>query len=144
MNKQDIKIQNPDILSGQTLAYLGDAAYELRIRRYLIETGIVRPQKLHYTATHFVSAKAQAALVSKLLDENLLSDKEIEIFKRGRNAKVYTHAKHTNLITYKYSTGFEAMIGFLALNNETARVDELCNWCIDQVEQGGIADVRFE
>ncbi|GFZ27597.1 Mini-ribonuclease 3 [Lactobacillus corticis] len=141
LTEQDV---NPETLSGQTLAYLGDAVYETFIRKHLIRGGVVRPQVLQRDATHYVSAKAQAGLVMKLIDDGLLSEKEQGIFKRGRNAKTYTKAKHTQLRTYQFSTGFECLIGYLNLAGQDERVAELARWCIKTVEDGGLADYEFE
>ncbi|QYN53259.1 Mini-ribonuclease 3 [Lactobacillus panisapium] len=135
---------NPDTLNGQTLAYLGDAVYEIAIRQHLIKGGIVKPQVLQRQATHYVSAKAQAALITKLQDENLLSSDEIATFKRGRNSKTYTKAKNTSLATYQLSTGFEAVWGYLELLNKTDRITELNAWCIKTVEEGGIDQYDFK
>lgn len=135
---------NPDTLNGQTLAYLGDAVYEVIIRRHLVKGGIVKPQVLQREATHYVSAKAQAALVTKMQDEEMLTDDELTAFRRGRNAKSHTKAKHTSLKTYQLSTGFEAMIGYLNLLNKNDRVQELSEWCIDTVEKDGLKDYDFE
>ncbi|AEG39744.1 Mini-ribonuclease 3 [Lactobacillus kefiranofaciens] len=135
---------NPDTLNGQTLAYLGDAVYEVIIRRHLVKGGIVRPQVLQREATHYVSAKAQAALVTKMQDEQMLTDQELTAFRRGRNAKTHTKAKHTSLKTYQLSTGFEAMLGYLDLLNKNDRVAQLSKWCIDTVEEDGIKDYDFE
>ena len=135
---------NPDTLNGQTLAYLGDAGYEVIIRRHLVRGGIVKPQVLQREATHYVSAKAQAALVTKMQDEEMLTDDELTAFRRGRNAKSHTKAKHTSLKTYQLSTGFEAMIGYLNLLNKNDRVQELSEWCIDTVEKDGLKDYDFE
>ncbi|MCO6533787.1 MULTISPECIES: ribonuclease III domain-containing protein [unclassified Lactobacillus] len=135
---------NPDTLNGQTLAYLGDAVYEIAIRQHLIKGGIVKPQVLQRQATHYVSAKAQAALITKLQDENLLSSDEIATFKRGRNSKTYTKAKNTSLATYQLSTGFEAVWGYLELLNKTDRIAELNAWCIKTVEEGGIDQYDFK
>ncbi|KRL63127.1 Mini-ribonuclease 3 [Lactobacillus psittaci] len=134
---------NPDTLNGQTLAYLGDAVYEIYIRRHLIKGGVVRPQVLQRDATHYVSAKAQASLITKMQEDNLLTAEEFATFKRGRNAKSYTHAKNTKLATYKLSTGFEAVFGYLELLNQQERISELANWCIQQVEAGGIDKYDF-
>lgn len=135
---------NPDTLNGQTLAYLGDAVYEIAIRRHLIKGGIVKPQVLQRQATHYVSAKAQAALITKLQDENLLTSDEIATFKRGRNSKTYTKAKNTSLATYRLSTGFEAVWGYLELLNKKDRIAELNAWCIKTVEEGGIDQYDFK
>lgn len=135
---------NPDTLSGQTLAYLGDAVYEVIIRRHLVKGGIVKPQVLQREATHYVSAKAQAGLITKMQDEEKLSTEELTAFRRGRNAKSHTKAKNTSLKTYQLSTGFEAMIGYLDLLGKDDRVQELAKWCIDTVEEDGLKDYEFE
>lgn len=132
---------DPNTLSGQTLAYLGDAVYEVYIRRHLIKGGIVRPENLQRDATHYVSAKAQAGLFTILKQQNLLTEQELAIFKRGKNAKTHTKAKHTSLRTYQMSTGFEAIWGYLDLAGETERVEELTKWCIKTVENG---EVKYE
>lgn len=95
-------------------------------------------------ATHYVSAKAQAALITKMQDLNMLDENELAAFKRGRNAKSHTHAKNTSINTYKLSTGFEAMLGYLDLLGKKERIDELAEWCIEQVEQGGLDNYEFK
>lgn len=135
---------DPNTLSGQTLAYLGDAVYEVYIRRHLIRSGIVRPNSLQKDATHYVSAKAQAGLITRMQELNLLMADELVIFKRGRNAKSYTHAKNTKLSTYKLSTGFEAIFGYLDLSNKNDRIKELVKWCIMTVENGDLKSYDFE
>lgn len=136
--------REPNTLNGQTLAYLGDAVYEIYIRRHLIKGGIVKPQMLQKEATHYVSAKAQAALVTKMQDDEILTEEEIAAFRRGRNAKSHTKAKNTSLATYQLSTGFEAMIGFLDLLEDQDRIDELAAWCIQTVENGGLKNYEFK
>ena len=138
------KKTNPDSQGPLTLAYLGDGVYEVYIRRHLVKGGIVKPQMLQRYATHYVSAKAQAGLITRMQDLKMLDEAELAAFKRGRNAKSHTHAKNTSINTYKLSTGFEAMFGYLDLLGKKDRVDELANWCIDQVEQGGLDDYEFE
>lgn len=135
---------NPDTLNGQTLAYLGDAVYEIFIRQHLIKCGVVKPQVLQRRATHYVSAKAQAALITKLQEDGLLTEDEVAIFHRGRNSKTYTKAKNTSLATYKLSTGFEAVWGYLELLNEKERIQELTAWCIKNVENGSIEKYDFK
>ncbi|WP_125705138.1 Mini-ribonuclease 3 [Lacticaseibacillus daqingensis] len=124
-------------LNGVTLAYLGDAVYEVYVREHLLNRGMVRPNMLQKAAKSFVSAKAQAALIAGMEAEDLLSEDEWATFKRGRNAKSYTHAKNTDVVTYRTSTGFEALFGALKLQGATARIDELAAWCIAYVEKGG-------
>ncbi|KRM00251.1 Mini-ribonuclease 3 [Liquorilactobacillus satsumensis] len=121
-------------INGIALAYMGDAIYEVYIRRHLIAAGLTKPNKLHRIATHFVSAKAQAFLITKMEEEDLLTPVEQEYFKRGRNAKSHTTAKNTSVLTYRISTGFEALFGYLYLSEQTQRLDELAQWCIVTIE----------
>lgn len=123
-------------LNGIALAYLGDAAYEVFIRQHLLSKGLSKPTKLQHIATHYVSAKAQAALIDLMKEDNLLTDEEWTYFKRGRNANSHTHAKNTSVLTYRISTGFEAMMGYLQLSGQQARLAEVAEWCIQQVEAG--------
>lgn len=129
-------------LNGIALAYLGDAVYEPFIRQHLIEIGYTKPTKLHHHATHYVSAKAQAALIERMQADNVLTDTEVDVFKRGRNAKSHTSAKHTDVLTYRVSTGFEAVFGYLQLTQQTDRIAELANWCIQQVDEGRVSSVK--
>ena len=123
-------------LNGIVLAYLGDAVYEVPIRRHLLALGITKPYRLQKRATDYVSAKAQAALIALMKKDQVLKGEEISTFKRGRNAKSHTHAKNTSVITYRISTGFEAVMGYLALSDQNERLHDLCNWCIRQVDAG--------
>lgn len=111
-----------------TLAYLGDAVYEVFIRNYLINKGIAKVEDLQKEAIKYVSAKAQAKILSYLINNNYLSNEEIEIVKRGRNYKRDTHPKNTDIITYKMSTGFESLIGHLYLDNKNERINEIMNY----------------
>lgn len=126
-------------LNGIALAYLGDAAYEVYIRQHLLALGISKQTRLQHRATHYVSAKAQAALISLMEADQLLSDIEWSYYKRGRNANSHTHAKHTSVLTYRISTGFEALFGYLQASGQTKREDQLAQWCIKQVEAGRTA-----
>ena len=108
-----------------TLAYLGDAVYEIYIRENLIKNGLAKVEDLQKSATLYVSAKGQANILTNLLDNNILTEEEIEIVKRGRNYKRSSHPKHTDIITYKLSTGFEALIGYLYLSNNHQRLEEI-------------------
>lgn len=123
-------------VNGIALAYLGDAVYEVFIRQHLLNKGMTKPTKLQRTATHYVSAKAQAALIELMEQDDILTEEEWNVFKRGRNANSHTHAKHTSVLTYRMSTGFEAMMGYLQLTNQQERLAKLAQWCIEQVEAG--------
>lgn len=129
-------------MNGIALAYMGDAIYEVFVRQHLLASGMHKPTKLHHTATRYVSAKAQAALIQKMQADNLLSDEEQEFFKRGRNAKSHTSAKNTSVLTYRISTGFEALFGYLYLSGQDDRLNFLADWCIKQVEGGHLNDIK--
>lgn len=133
MKKETVDYNN---VNGIALAYLGDAVYETPIRRHLLALGITKPNRLQKRAVDYVSAKAQAALYNLMQTDQILKPNEISIFKRGRNAKSHTHAKNTDVITYRISTGFEALMGYLDLSGQDERLAELCAWCIQQVDAG--------
>ena len=112
------------------LAYLGDAIYEYYIRAYLISQKIGNVNNLQKKAIDYVSAISQAKYVTKMLEEGLLSEEEINIVKRARNYKTTSHPKNCDIITYKYATGLEALIGYLNLNHKQERIDEIMNFIL--------------
>lgn len=112
------------------LAYLGDGIYENYVRRYLIEKGIANVNDLQKESVNYVSAKGQAAFLTKMLDEAFLTDEEIVIVKRARNYKTTSHPKNCDIVTYKYATGLESLIGYLELENKKERIDEIMNFIL--------------
>ena len=108
-----------------SLAYLGDAVYEVYIREKLLNLGNTKVEELQKQAINYVSAKSQCRILNNLLDNNILTNEEIDIVKRGRNYKRASHPKNTDIITYKMSTGFEALIGYLYLDNQKERLEEI-------------------
>lgn len=116
---------NPNELSSLTLAYLGDSIYEIYIRHFLIQKGIVKPNDLQANAIAYVSAKAQCQFLQQLLKQDFFSTEELIIIKRARNHKTNSCPKHTSLITYKYATGLEALIGFLYLEKKYDRIKQI-------------------
>ena len=107
------------------LAYLGDAVYELYIRNFLINKGIYKVNNLQKESLNYVTAKAQSKFIENLLDNDLLKEDELDIVKRGRNAKVYSHPKNTDILTYKHATSLECLFGYLYLLKKYDRIDEL-------------------
>ena len=103
-----------------TLAYIGDAAYELVIRTMVVEKGNRQASQLHRLTTSYVKAQAQAAMIEALEPE--LTEEELAIYKRGRNAKSYTSAKNASILDYRKATGLEALIGYLYLSGREERV----------------------
>lgn len=123
-------------LGNLALAYMGDAIYEVFIREHLLATGSVKPNQLHRLATQYVSAKAQCATMHYLLNAEVLSEEEIAVFKRGRNAKSGTVPKNTDVQTYNTATGFEALIGYLYLERREERLKAIVSLAIGSVENG--------
>lgn len=105
-----------------TLAYIGDAIYEVYIRKFLIDQGISKVNSLQKSAINYVSAKNQAKFVTFLINDNFFNDIELEIIKRARNHKSRI-PKNTDIITYKYATSLEAVIGYLYLENKIDRIN---------------------
>lgn len=104
-------------------AYLGDAVYEVYIREYLINKGIKKVKDLQQETVKYVSAKAQSEILHNLENKNIFTNEEIDIIKRGRNSHSH-NSKNVDIVTYKESTGFECLIGYLYQNNKE-RLDEI-------------------
>lgn len=113
--EQDVRAYSP-----LTLAYIGDAIYDLIIRSVVVERGNRAANDLHKRTTRYVKAEAQARIVVALMEE--LTEEEEAVYKRGRNAKSYTAAKNATIGDYRKATGFEALIGFLYLTEQTDRM----------------------
>ena len=110
-------------MSPLVLAYLGDTVYETYIREYLIRQNTQRKvNDLHKLAIKYVKAKAQATIIHEIEIE--LTEEESKIYKRGRNQKSNTSPKNADIIDYKHATGFEALVGYLYLNNEIVSIKE--------------------
>ena len=115
LKEVDMKAYSP-----LTLAYIGDAAYELVILTMVVEKGNRQASQLHRLTTSYVKAQAQAAMIEALEPE--LTEEELAIYKRGRNAKSYTSAKNASILDYRKATGLEALIGYLYLSGREERV----------------------
>ncbi len=124
-----------NLINGIALAFEGDAVYSYYIRRHLIFQGKTKPSQLHHLATRYVSARAQANLIQAMLEAQLLTEKEEDIYRRGRNTNSHTKAKNADVVTYRRSTGFEAVMGYLDMTDQKARLEELITWCITYVEK---------
>ena len=135
--KELFELENTDIrtYSPLTLAYIGDAIYELVIRTILVEKGNTQVNKLHQRASKLVKASAQSAIIEKL--KPYLTDEEMGVFKRGRNAKSFTMAKNASMSDYRRATGFEALMGYLYLTEQWDRMLELIKIGITEGEEDG-------
>ena len=127
--------QQAELLNGIALAYVGDAIFEVFVRDYLLEKGLTKPAFLQKNATKFVPAKAQAKIIRAMEEVDFLTEYELTYFKRGRNAHSKTTAKNTDVVTYRISTGFEAVVGILHLTQENERLKEFWNFCVETIEK---------
>ena len=123
--KQSFELKEVDIraYSPLTLAYIGDCVYDLVIRTVVVERGNEPANKLHKKTVAYVKAQTQAAMIEALLP--YLTEKEEAVYKRGRNAKSYTSAKNASIGDYRKATGMEALVGYLCLTGQEARIMEL-------------------
>lgn len=123
--------QPPESLSPLTLAFVGDAVYELYVRTQLTRDGSRPPGKLHNLAVRYVNAGAQSRCVHTMMDK--LTEAEIAAFKRGRNAKSHTASKNADITDYRQATGFEALIGYVFLKKDYVRAEQLMKLAFDQI-----------
>ena len=126
------------MLNGTSLAYAGDGVLELHIRKYLLNKNITKVNDLHKTAVKYTSGESQAKVVDYLLENNLLTEYEVSIYKRGRNTKSNQHRKNISDVLHNKSTGLEAVIGYLYLSDNTERLEELLKYIIEIVEIGEV------
>lgn len=131
--KESLKLQavDPCSYSPLALAYIGDAVYELVIRTKVINHGSMQVNKMHKASAALVKAETQSNLI-KVLEADL-SAEEQAVFKRGRNAKSVTTARHATVIDYRMATGFEALIGYLYITERFDRIIELVSMGLDRI-----------
>jgi len=123
--KLQLKEMEADSYSPLVLAYMGDCVYELFIRTKVVNNGNIQVNKMHQKSASYVCAGAQAKLMHLIMEE--LTEKELQIYKRGRNAKSVTMAKNATVTDYRIATGFEALIGYLYLSAQNERmIDLIC------------------
>lgn len=132
MNIEDIDLVN---YSPLVLAYIGDSIYEIVVRTYVVTKGNTQVNKLHKRSSSYVKAHSQAVIIMSLMEE--LTEEEVRIYKRGRNAKSATMAKNATIADYKKATGFEALMGYLYLNKQTDRMLELIKKGLKNLERDG-------
>ncbi len=122
----DLKTYSP-----LTLAYIGDSIYDLIIRTLVVEGGNAPVNKLHKQVTKQVQATSQAELFHRI--EKQLTEEELAVYKRGRNAKSFTSAKNAGIVEYRTATGLEALFGYLYLSDRIDRILTLIQPVIDQI-----------
>jgi len=121
----------PELLNGANLAYIGDAYYELYIRKYLMTKSITNQNDLHKLSVNYVSAKGH----NKIVHQIEFTEEEMTIFKRGRNHKYNVSRKNLNRDEYLNSSGFEAVIGYLYLKEDFNRLREILEQGIRIIEE---------
>ncbi len=114
-----------NLYNGLSLAYIGDAIYELYVRKYALSLGLSKVNDLHKKVTCYTNAVAQANTIHYYLEQNILTEAELSIFKRGRNSHIHTKRKNVDLTSYLDATGFEALLGYLFLKQDIKRLEEL-------------------
>ena len=127
VEEQDLRTYSP-----LTLAYIGDAIFELVVRTVLVERKNTQAEKLHKAATKIVKAETQALMIEAIKDE--LTEEEMAVYKRGRNAKAVTRAKNATMSEYRRATGFEAMMGYLYLKGDIERMIKLIHLGVEKAE----------
>ena len=123
--KEQFEIKDVDIktYSPLALAYIGDGIFDLVIRSIVVGKGNTKANQLHQYTSHIVKAASQAKMIEALEEE--LTEEEADVYRRGRNAKSPTMAKNASMTDYRKATGFEALMGYLYLTDDFARVVEL-------------------
>ncbi len=138
-NLRDIDVKQ---LNALALAYMGDAVYEQAVREHLLRSGRVKPNVLHKQATNYVSAKSQAAIVKHMQHTDFLTEEEEAVLRRGRNAKSGSVPKNTDVVTYNYSSGFEAVVGYLYLLGKTERLEQFIAESLAWIERPGEEETK--
>ena len=114
-----------NLYNGLTLAYIGDAIYEVYVRKYALSLGLTKVNNLHKKVIEFTKGEAQAKVIRELIASGALTDEEIAIYKRGRNSHINSNRKNIDLANYLDGTGFEALIGYLYLTDNITRLEEI-------------------
>ena len=133
---------NPSQLSPLTLAFVGDAVFDLFVRERLVCLANRPVNRLHSLAVSLVKASSQAMAAKKLSE--ILSEKELSVLKRGRNAHTNHKAKNASESDYHYATGLEALFGFLYLSGESDRLRELFELTLDFIEEDYVAQAAAD
>jgi ribonuclease-3 family protein len=118
-------------INSLVLAYLGDTVYENYVRKFLVQQGIAHVDELQKKAVQYVSANSQSRFLQRMIDDNFLTEEELAVVKRARNYKTTSHPKSCDIITYKYATGLEALIGYLDLKQKSDRIQEIMSFILE-------------
>lgn len=128
MCKNNVKEMNT-----AALAYMGDAVYEVYVRKHVIESGRTSPKTLHRMSTAYVKAAGQAKIIKDMKEQ--LSEEEFAIVRRGKNHKVTSKAKNADIMTYRWATAFEALVGYLYLSGRIDRMEEIIMKAMEVIDE---------
>lgn len=127
-------MENLEYINTTVLAYMGDAVYEVYVRKHVIESGQIHADKLHRAAVPYVKAEGQANALKILFDQ--LTETEQTLVKRARNKKITSKPKNADPVIYKWATAFEALIGYLYLSENVSRMDEIIGNALEIIGGG--------
>ena len=126
--------KNPKEINTTALAFLGDAVYEIYARKHVMENGCQRADMLHRMAVKYVCADGQAKAVKSLMTD-YLTEEEVRLVKRARNHKTTSKARSADPVTYKLATAFEALVGYLELSGDKARLEAVIAEALKRIEE---------
>ena len=126
---------SPEQMQALALAYIGDSIYDIMSREYVMKNHLGKINELHRTVSTLVSARAQASFMKDILENNILTDIEESIYIRGKNQKNNSKAKNASIMEYKLATGLEAVFGYLYLEKNFERLEEMFNYIINLYEE---------
>ena len=126
---------SPEQMQALALAYIGDSIYDIMSREYVMKNHLGKINDLHRTVSTLVSARAQASFMKNILEYNILTDIEESIYIRGKNQKNNSKAKNASIMEYKLATGLEAVFGYLYLEKNFERLEEMFNYIINLYEE---------
>ena len=126
---------SPEQMQALALAYIGDSIYDIMSREYVMKNHLGKINDLHRTVSTLVSARAQASFMKNILENNILTDIEESIYIRGKNQKINSKEKNASIMEYKLATGLEAVFGYLYLEKNFERLEEMFNYIINLYEE---------
>jgi ribonuclease-3 family protein len=119
------------------LAYLGDAVFELYVRKYIVDAGVSHADRLHRAAVKYVNAGAQAGVIKAMLDgrTDILTDEDEKVLaRRARNRKSASRPKNADPMDYKWATAFEALLGYYYVTEQTRKIEDTVLFALNMIE----------
>jgi len=126
--------QQPKDMNTTALAFLGDAVYEVYARKYVMDQGEIRADRLHRSGVKYVCADGQAKAVKSLMND-FLTEEEVKVVKRARNHKTTSKSRSASPVAYKLATAFEALVGYLYLKEDKVRLEAVVFEALKRIEE---------